>query len=127
MNQSEPDSILPFKDQLNMAERELSAFFAAVDTLFGPEQAKLSAEDWLDATEQMFGSYEPTGRDWPARPARDDDSQAFEGGAARAESSETVDRPRDGPAAKPANDRAPQRQTFPNPNANGRAAQAAAR
>jgi len=30
-----------------MAERELTAFFHAVTQLFGPEQAKLSAEDWL--------------------------------------------------------------------------------
>lgn len=30
-----------------MAERELSAFFNAVSQLFGPEQARLVAEDWL--------------------------------------------------------------------------------
>ena len=30
-----------------MAERELSAFFNAVRETFGPEQAELSAEDWL--------------------------------------------------------------------------------
>ena len=30
-----------------MAERELSAFFHAVTQLFGPEQADVSAEDWL--------------------------------------------------------------------------------
>jgi len=30
-----------------MAERELSAFFSAVTQSFGPEQAELSAEDWL--------------------------------------------------------------------------------
>jgi hypothetical protein len=30
-----------------MAERELSAFFRAVTELFGSEQAKASAEDWL--------------------------------------------------------------------------------
>ena len=34
-------------DLMPMAERELSAFFTAVTQLFGSEQAKLSAEDWL--------------------------------------------------------------------------------
>lgn len=30
-----------------MAERELSAFLTAVTDLFGPEQARESADDWL--------------------------------------------------------------------------------
>ncbi len=30
-----------------VAERELNAFFTAVSDLFGPEQAELSADDWL--------------------------------------------------------------------------------
>ena len=34
-------------DLMTMAERELSAYFNAVTQLFGPEQAELSAEDWL--------------------------------------------------------------------------------
>ena len=34
-------------DLMTMAERELSAFFAAVTELFGSEQAEASAEDWL--------------------------------------------------------------------------------
>ena len=37
----------PCPDLTMMAERELSAFFNAVANLFGPEQAELSAEDWL--------------------------------------------------------------------------------
>lgn len=32
---------------MKMAEQELAAFFRAVAELFGPEQAKISAEDWL--------------------------------------------------------------------------------
>jgi len=32
---------------MTLAERELSAFFHAVVQLFGPQQAQLSAEDWL--------------------------------------------------------------------------------
>lgn len=66
MNQSVPASILRCRDQLDMAERELSAFFAAVETLFGPEQANISAEDWIDATEQLLGPNQPTNRDWRA-------------------------------------------------------------
>jgi hypothetical protein len=34
-------------DFITMAERELSAFFNAVTQLFGPGQAELSAQDWL--------------------------------------------------------------------------------
>jgi hypothetical protein len=34
-------------DLESMAERELEAFFTAVTQLFGTEQAKSSAEDWL--------------------------------------------------------------------------------
>jgi hypothetical protein len=34
-------------DSLTMAERELGAFFGAVTELFGSEQAKISAADWI--------------------------------------------------------------------------------
>jgi hypothetical protein len=37
----------PCADFMTMAERELAAFSNAVTQLFGPEQAELSAEDWL--------------------------------------------------------------------------------
>ena len=36
---------------LNMAQRELAAFFRAATELFGAEQAELSAEDWLHEVE----------------------------------------------------------------------------
>ena len=36
-----------------MAERELAALFSAVTELFGPEQARLAAEDWLHLFEGM--------------------------------------------------------------------------
>jgi hypothetical protein len=42
------------KDQIRLAERELSAFVRAVTELFGPEQARLSAEDWLDESELLM-------------------------------------------------------------------------
>jgi len=66
MNQSVPVSIFRFKDQLNIAERELSAFFSAVETWFGREQALLSAADWLDGIEQVLGPNQPCSRNWRA-------------------------------------------------------------
>jgi hypothetical protein len=42
-------------DLMTMAERELSAFFNAVPQLFGPEQADLSAEDWLHELIEIDG------------------------------------------------------------------------
>lgn len=66
MIQSKPVSNLRFVNQLDMAEREFSAFFASVETLFGREQAILSAEDWLDGIEQVLGPNQPCRRDWRA-------------------------------------------------------------
>jgi len=46
-----------------MAKRELSAFLCAVTELFGSEQAKTSAEDWL--RELMASNDVPTSiREW---------------------------------------------------------------
>jgi len=50
-------------DLMTLAEREFSAFFNAVTDLFGPEQAKLSAEDWLQELIEIDGL--PTSaREW---------------------------------------------------------------
>jgi hypothetical protein len=38
-------------DRTTMAEQELSAFFTAVKDLYGPKQAELSAQDWLEELE----------------------------------------------------------------------------
>jgi hypothetical protein len=54
------------ENQINMAERELSAFICAVTELFGPEQARLSAEDWLDESELMDSPPSAISRDWRA-------------------------------------------------------------
>ena len=54
------------EDQINLAERELSAFIGAVTELFGPEQARLSTEDWLDESELMDGPHGVTRKDWRA-------------------------------------------------------------
>ena len=53
------------EDQINMAEHELSAFILAVTELFGPEQARLSTEDWLDESELMDRPRSAS-RDWRA-------------------------------------------------------------
>ena len=64
MNESELFSNSLYTDQMHLAERELSAFIAAVAELSGPEQARLSAEDWLDESELMDTPYRSTSRDW---------------------------------------------------------------
>src|SRR6266478_3455051 len=43
----------PDADLMVIAERELGAFIRAVTELFGPEQARLAAEDWVDELELM--------------------------------------------------------------------------
>jgi hypothetical protein len=53
-------------DQIHLAERELAAFIGAVAQLFGPEQARLSAEDWLDESELIDSPLRSTSRDWRA-------------------------------------------------------------
>ena len=47
-----------------MAEREFSAFISAVKELLGPDQAQLSAVDWLDELELMDRQPVSTSRDW---------------------------------------------------------------
>ena len=54
------------EDQLKLAERELSAFIRAVTALFGPKQARLSTEDWLDESERMDWRPPAVSRDWKA-------------------------------------------------------------
>ena len=49
---------------MHIAGRELSAFIRAVTQLFGPEDAKLSAEDWLDESELMDSPPLSTSRNW---------------------------------------------------------------
>ena len=50
-------------DLMTMAERELSAFFNAVTQLFGPEQADVSAEDWLHELVEIDG-LPSSAREW---------------------------------------------------------------
>ena len=40
-----------YEDHVHVAERELSAFISVVTELFGPEQTRLSTEDWLNESD----------------------------------------------------------------------------
>ena len=64
MEQSESVSSSHYGEQVHLAGRELAAFIAAVGAMFGPEQAKLSAQDWLDELELLDGPPRSTVRDW---------------------------------------------------------------
>jgi hypothetical protein len=55
-----------YEQQTHMAERELSAFIGAVTELFGSEQARASAEDWLDESELTDSPPLSTERNWRA-------------------------------------------------------------
>jgi len=64
MTQSFSNSL--YTDQLRLAERELSAFIAAVRASYGPEQAELSAEDWIEESELMDSPPRSEVRNWRA-------------------------------------------------------------
>jgi hypothetical protein len=66
MNSDESFDNLIYADQTHLAERELASFIGAVTELFGPEQALLSADDWLDESELMDSPPRSTARDWRA-------------------------------------------------------------
>jgi hypothetical protein len=66
MTQSESLSNSLYTDQMHLAERELSAFIAAVAELFGADQARMSVEDWLDESGLMDVSPRSAPRDWRA-------------------------------------------------------------
>jgi len=64
MNPDESFDDSLYADQIHLAERELASFLVAVRELFGPEQALLSAEDWIDESELMDSPPRSTSRDW---------------------------------------------------------------
>jgi hypothetical protein len=66
MNSDEQLCNSTYADQMHIAERELSSFIRAVTQLFGPEEAKLSAEDWLEECELMDSPPLSTSRNWRA-------------------------------------------------------------
>jgi hypothetical protein len=53
-----------FAKLMTMVERELGAFIGAVTELFGSEQARLAAEDWLDELVLMEALPGLTSRNW---------------------------------------------------------------
>jgi hypothetical protein len=66
MNANESFCNSTYADQMHVAERELSAFISAVTELFGPEQARLSTEDWLDESELIDSPPQCASRNWRA-------------------------------------------------------------
>jgi len=66
MNSDESFDNSTYVDQIHLAERELASFIGAVKELFGPEQALLSADDWLDESQLMDSPPRSTSRDWRA-------------------------------------------------------------
>ena len=74
MNEPQPIPVYDWKNSLSaadadlmaIAEREFGAFIRAVTDLFGPEQARLAAEDWVDELELMDALPGPTRRAWGA-------------------------------------------------------------
>jgi len=58
------DSI--YEEQTRLAEHELSSFIAAVATLYGHEQAKLSAGDWLEESDLIDSAPRSEVRNWHA-------------------------------------------------------------
>jgi hypothetical protein len=64
MNEHESFSNPIYEEQARWAERELSSFIAAVTKLYGSEQARLSAEDWLDESELVDSPPRSEVRDW---------------------------------------------------------------
>lgn len=64
MKKRESFSDLVYEEQSRLAERELSAFIAAVTEMYGPREAKLASEDWLDEADLMDGPPRSEVRDW---------------------------------------------------------------
>jgi hypothetical protein len=66
MNSDESFDHSPCADQIWLAERELASFIGAIKELFGPEQALLAADDWLDESELTDSPPRSTCRNWRA-------------------------------------------------------------
>jgi hypothetical protein len=66
MNEPSPFSQSIYEQRAHLAERELCSFAAAVTALYGPEQARLSAEDWLEGSELMDSPPRSEARNWRA-------------------------------------------------------------
>ena len=65
MKSQERSSNSTCAEKMHIPQRELFAFIRAVEQLFGPEQARLSMEDWLAELERLDGTPQSS-RDWRA-------------------------------------------------------------
>jgi len=66
MKQSESFSNSLYTDQVHSAELELAEFIATVRASYGPEEAELSVEDWIEESELMDSSPRSEVRNWRA-------------------------------------------------------------
>jgi len=66
MNECDSFSDSISEEQMHLAEHELSSFLAAVTELYGPEQARLSAEGWFDESVLMDSLPRSEARNWRA-------------------------------------------------------------
>ena len=64
MNKQESFRSPACSELVRKAERELGAFISAVTELYGAEQARLSAIDWLDQFELINNVPGSTSHDW---------------------------------------------------------------
>jgi len=64
VNKQEPFQSPACSELVGKAERELGAFISAVAELYGAEQARLSAIDWLDQFESINNLPGSTSHDW---------------------------------------------------------------
>ena len=55
-----------YEEPTHLAERELASFMSAVNLLYGPDQARLSANEWLEESELMDSPPRSAVRDWRA-------------------------------------------------------------
>lgn len=66
MNEHDSFSDSIYEEQMQLADRELSSFIAAVTALYGRDQSELAAQDWLDESELMDSPPRSDERDWRA-------------------------------------------------------------
>lgn len=66
MNEQEEFSDSLYEEQTHLAERELASFMGAVTTLYGPDQARIAAQDWLDESDLMDSAPRSEARNWRA-------------------------------------------------------------
>ncbi len=64
MNNQESFQSPAYSELVSRTERELGAFISAVTELYGAEQARLSAIDWLDQFESINDVPASTTHDW---------------------------------------------------------------